>query len=195
MTTSHPLPPLSPLCVYCGSADGNRPDYPLAAAAMGTAIAKAGITLIYGGGRKGLMGHVAQGALDHGGHVIGIITQQLVDMETAHTGLRDLRIVATMHERKMIMASESRAFIALPGGVGTLDELFEILAWSQLGLHHSPVGLLNVAGFFDPLITVIERMQQEGFLRLKPERVLAIDADPARLLAKMAALTSDSLGA
>jgi len=162
---------------------------------MGTAIAKAGITLIYGGGRKGLMGHVAQGALDHGGHVIGIITQQLVDMETAHTGLRDLRIVATMHERKMIMASESRAFIALPGGVGTLDELFEILAWSQLGLHHSPIGLLNVAGFFDALITVIERMQQEGFLRLKPERVLAIDADPARLLAKMAALTSDSLGA
>ena len=192
MTIAHPL---SPLCVYCGSADGNRPGYPLAAAAMGTAIAQAGITLIYGGGRKGLMGHVAQGALSHGGHVIGIITQQLVDMETAHTGLRDLRIVATMHERKMIMASESRAFIALPGGVGTLDELFEILAWSQLGLHTSPVGLLNVAGFFDPLLTVIERMQQEGFLRLKPERVIAVDADPERLLSKLSALAGDPLSA
>lgn len=185
--------PLSPICVYCGSADGARPDYPLAAAAMGIAIGAAGITLVYGGGRKGLMGHVAEGALAQGGHVIGIITKQLVDMETAHTGLRDLRIVATMHERKMIMARESRAFIALPGGVGTLDELFEILAWSQLGLHSSPVGLLNVTGFFDPLITVIERMQQEGFLRLKPERVIAVDADPERLLAKMTVLASHSV--
>jgi len=177
---------LSPLCVYCGAASGARPAYAAAARELGRVMAQRGIAMVYGGGRAGLMGHVADGALAAGGTVTGIITQQLMDKELGHTGLHELRVVDTMHERKKMMADIARGFVALPGGVGTLDELFEILAWAQLAIHDHPVGLLNVEGFFDPLVEQLRRMEEDKFLRVPPEQALVVDSDPARLLDRMA---------
>ncbi len=181
--------PLSPVCVYCGSATGHGDRFALAAAALGTAMAERGVDLVYGGGRAGLMGAIADSVLAGGGHVLGVITRQLVDMEKAHTSLPDLRIVDTMHERKTAMVQHARAFIALPGGVGTLDELFEVLSWAQLGLHTHPIGILNVDGFYDTLLTFIREMQRHGFLRIDPDRVIAVSAEPGTLLDQMAART------
>ena len=182
------MPSLSPLAVYCGSSDGHDPAFPAAARALGAALARRGIDLVYGGGRAGLMGHVADAALAGGGHVIGVITRQLVDMETAHTGLKDLRIVESMHERKMIMARTARAFIALPGGVGTLDEFFEIIAWRQLGLHQSPIGVLNVNGYYDPLLALLKHMKRAGFVRLDLSQCLAVRAEAGQLVDALEAL-------
>jgi uncharacterized protein (TIGR00730 family) len=176
---------LSPLCVYCGASSGARPEYAAAARSLGSVMASRGIALIYGGGRAGIMGHIADAVLAGGGIVTGVITQHLMDKELGHKGIHDLKVVDTMHERKKLMADTARGFVALPGGVGTLDELFEILAWAQLGIHDHPVGLLNVNGFYDPLHTMLLRMEQEKFLRVSPADALIIDDDPARLLDRL----------
>jgi hypothetical protein len=179
---------LSPLCVYCGASSGARPLYAQAARALGTELARRNIALIYGGGRAGLMGHLADSVLHAGGGggVTGVITRHLMDKELGHTGIHDLRVVDTMHERKKMMADIARGFIALPGGVGTLDELFEILAWAQLSIHDHPIGLLNVDHFYDPLIALLHHMEKEQFLRISPDDAIVVDADPIRLLDRMA---------
>ncbi len=182
-----PPRPLSPLCVYCGASSGARPAYAQSARALGAEMVRRNISLVYGGGRAGLMGHIADSVLDSGGTVTGIITQQLMDKELGHTGIHELRVVDTMHERKKMMADIARGYIALPGGVGTLDELFEILAWAQLSIHDHPIGLLNVDNFYDPLIALLQYMEKEQFLRISPTDALVIDADPATLLDRMAA--------
>ncbi len=189
-TPTHPahpttLRPLSPLCVYCGAASGARPVYANAARQLGAVMAERSIALIYGGGRAGLMGHIADGVLGAGGIVTGVITQQLMDKELGHTGIHKLHIVETMHERKKMMADIARGFVALPGGVGTLDELFEILAWAQLSIHDHPIGLLNVEGFYDPLLALLEHMEQEKFLRVSPRDAVIVESDPATLLDRM----------
>jgi uncharacterized protein (TIGR00730 family) len=153
------------VCVFCGSYQGAKPIYMTAAHQMGMGLAQRGLGLVYGGGRVGLMGAVANGTLAGGGKVTGVIPQSLVDRELAHTGLSETHVVSSMHERKAMMAEIADAFVALPGGFGTLDELFEIITWAQLGFHHKPIALLNVGGYFDPLITFIEHMATEGFIK------------------------------
>lgn len=173
------------IAVFCGAAPGHDKSFAAAARNLGEAIAQADRTLVYGGGSVGLMGAVADGALAHRGRVTGVITRQLVDKELAHPSVPDMRIVATMHERKMAMAELSEAFIALPGGFGTLDEFFEILAWAQLRLHTKPVGMLDVGGFFDPLMAFLDRASDAGFLRLPHREVIIVDADPRALLERL----------
>lgn len=174
--------PVASLCVFCGSSPGGRPEYQHAARALGAAMAKRGISLVYGGGSRGLMGDVANAVLEHGGSVIGVITRQLVDKEVAHGHIKDLRIVDTMHERKKMMADLADGFVALPGGYGTLDEFFEIVAWAQLGLHTSPIGVLNTAGFYDRMLEFLEHARAEGFLRLDYRTGIAVRDDAEALL-------------
>jgi len=152
------------ICVYCGSNAGNKPAYTERAMALGARIAGEGLTLIYGGGNVGLMGIVADAVLEHGGEVVGVIPEQLVQWEVAHTGVTRLEVVANMHERKARMFDLADAFVALPGGFGTLDEMFEMLTWRQLGLGRKPCAFLDVAGFYAPLIGMIDRMVEERFL-------------------------------
>src|SRR5580700_8136864 len=156
---------MNSICVFCGSSSGRNPSYQDAARATGQALARAGLRLIYGGGRVGLMGTLADTVLSAGGHVTGIIPRALWEREIAHQGLTELRVVEDMHERKKFMAEMADGFIALPGGAGTLEEIFEQWTWSQLGIHTKPCGLLNVDGYFDPLRKMIEQMTTEGFLR------------------------------
>jgi uncharacterized protein (TIGR00730 family) len=170
------------LCVFCGSSAGNRPEYAAAARRLGAALVQRGLGVVYGGGHVGLMGVIADAVLRAGGEVIGVIPQALVERELAQSGLTRLEIVDTMHQRKARMADLADAFAALPGGFGTCDELFEILTWAQLGLHAKPVGLLNVAGFFDPLRVWLDHMVQESFLKEKHRRLLLEAGDPERLL-------------
>lgn len=172
----------SPVCVYCSSSERIHPEFRAAARALGAALARRGQAMVYGGGRKGLMGDVADAALSQGGHVMGVITRQLVDMETAHAGLPDLRIVETMHERKAQMAAAARSFVALPGGVGTLDELFEILAWFQLALHAKPIAILNTRGFFDHVLAFLDHADAEGFLRFRPRDTIIVHHDADALV-------------
>jgi uncharacterized protein (TIGR00730 family) len=174
------------VCVFCGSLAGNRDEYAEAARGMGKAIASRGLELVYGAGHIGLMGILADAALEAGGQVIGVIPQALVDRELAHRGLTELVIVETMHQRKARMADRSDAFVALPGGYGTLDETFEILTWAQLGLHTKPVGMLNVGGFFDPLLAWMDRAVAEGFLRTQHRHLLCVHEEPAALLDALA---------
>lgn len=174
--------PLSPLCVYCGAAWGARPEFKSAATGLGRAMAARGIDLVYGGGKLGLMREVADAVMTGGGHVLGVITHDLKHKEVAHNGLSRLEVVETMHQRKKLMADKAKGFVAMPGGVGTMDELFEILAWAQLGIHERPVGLLNTAGFFDGLLGFIRHMADEGFLRVDPARMLAVADTPEALL-------------
>lgn len=178
---------LDPVCVYCASAWGARRAYRDAARAIGAALGERGIGLIYGGGKLGLMGEVADGAIAAGGRVIGVITHDLKHKEVAHDGLTELQVVETMHQRKMAMADLARGFVALPGGVGTMDELFEILAWAQLGIHAKPVGILNVDGYYDPLLRFVAHMADEGFLRLRPDEAFLVGTDPGELLDRMRA--------
>lgn len=173
------------ITVFCGASHGKRPDYAAQAFSLGRLLAQRGITLVYGGGRAGLMGAVADGCLAGGGKVIGVITRLLEDRELGHTGITDLRIVETMHERKMAMAELADAFIALPGGLGTLDEMFEILAWAQLGIHAKPVGLLNTAGYYDSLMTFLDHVEQENFLRLNHRTAVVFDAEIGPLLDRL----------
>jgi uncharacterized protein (TIGR00730 family) len=174
------------LCVFCGSSSGGRPVYAEATRGFGTALAGQGWGLVYGGGHIGLMGVLADAVLAAGGEVIGVIPQSMVEKELAHAGLTQLHVVETMHQRKALMADLSDGFVALPGGYGTLDETFEILTWAQLGLHTKPVGMLNVDGFFDPLLAWIDRAVREGFLREKHRSLLQIADDPTLLLGALA---------
>ena len=155
------------VAIFCGSYPGAKPIYMVTAHQMGMGLAQRGLGLVYGGGRVGLMGAVADGTLARDGKVTGVIPQSLVDRELAHSGLSEMHVVTSMHERKAMMAELADAFIAMPGGFGTLDELFEIITWAQLGFHHKPIALLNIDGYFDPLLVFIEHMATEGFI--KPE--------------------------
>lgn len=170
------------VCVYCGSSIGARPVYAQHAAALGTRLANEGLALVYGGGNVGLMAVVADAALAAGGEVIGVIPEQLVGWEVAHRGLTRLEIVATMHERKARMFDLSDAFVALPGGFGTLDEMFEMLTWRQLGLGDKPCAFLDVDGYFAPLMAMLDRMLREGFLREEHRSDLWHGEDIAGLL-------------
>lgn len=175
------------LCVFCGSSLGTSPAYRLAAARLGEEIARRRIRLVYGGGRVGLMGVVADAALAVGGEVLGIIPQALQDREIGHTGLTELRITGSMHERKAAMEDASDGFLALPGGFGTFDELCEIVTWAQLGIHHKPIGILDVNGFFGRLTTFLDFVTAEGFIRAEHRSLLIEDDDPASLIDRMAA--------
>ncbi|HXG67464.1 MAG TPA: TIGR00730 family Rossman fold protein [Blastocatellia bacterium] len=170
------------ICVYCGSNNGARAAYADAARAIGMALTRRGISLVYGGGCVGLMGIVADTVLAEGGEVIGVIPEALVAREVAHKGLFDLRVVSSMHERKALMADLSDAFIALPGGLGTLEEFCEITTWAQLGLHRKPCGLLNVEGYYDPLLAFLDHAVAERFVRPEHRSFILADSDPERLL-------------
>ena len=175
------------VCVFCGSKHGVRPEYTEAARAMGTALAAGGIGLVYGGGCIGLMGEVANAALAASGEVIGVIPEHWSDREIAHYGLTDLRFVGSMHERKALMYELSDGFVAMPGGLGTLEELFEITTWSQIGLHTKPTGLLDVAGFYTPLVRFLDQLVTEGFVAERHRRLLRVADRPADLLEQLAA--------
>ena len=175
------------ICVFCGSSTGAKPLYARAAAELGAAIARAGLGLVYGGGNVGLMGAVATAALDAGGEVTGVIPQLLLEREIGNIDVTQLHVVDSMHERKAMMADLSDAFVALPGGLGTLEELFEILTWSQLGLHVKPVALLDIDGFFAPLIAMLDHAVDEGFVRPEHRALLLTGDDPQELVAALRA--------
>jgi uncharacterized protein (TIGR00730 family) len=174
-------------CVFCGSSHGADPAFAAAADSLGRLLAGSGRTLVYGGGHIGLMGVVADAALAAGGKVIGVIPQSLADKELAHHGLSELRIVGSMHERKALMVELSDGFIALPGGIGTLEEFFEVWTWGQLGLHAKPYGLLNVAGFFAPPLLFLDCLVDQRFVRPEHREMLLVDDLAERLLARMEA--------
>lgn len=175
------------LCVFCGSSPGFDPVHADAARATGAALGRAGIELVYGGGHVGLMGMVADSAMAAGGRATGVIPKALADLEVAHHGLTELHIVSSMHQRKAMMADLSDGFVALPGGIGTFEELFEIWTWGQLGDHRKPVALLNVAGFYDKLIGFIDDVVAAGFLRAQHREMLLVETDPAALVERMLA--------
>jgi uncharacterized protein (TIGR00730 family) len=170
------------VCVFCGASSGGRSTYAAAARTFGEAAARRGVGIVYGGGKVGLMGAVADAALAAGGEVIGVIPEELVARELAHPGLTALHVVGSLHERKALMAELSDAFTALPGGFGTLDELMEQLTWSQLGLHAKPVGLLDVEGYWRPLIALARHATEEGFVRQADLAAIAVAEDPDALL-------------
>jgi hypothetical protein len=172
--------------VFCGSSPGRIPAYPEAARELGRLLAERELEVVYGGARVGLMGAVADGALEAGGTVIGVIPRRLVEREIAHTGVSELKIVETMHERKALMAELSDAVIALPGGTGTLDELFELFTWRQLGLHHKPLGLLDTAGYWQPLLAFLQHAVDERFLVAEHLAALVVQSEPAALLDQLA---------
>jgi uncharacterized protein (TIGR00730 family) len=182
------------ICVYCGSNAGNDPAHRAAAHDLGAFLARSGIGLVYGGGNVGLMGAVADGALSQNGEVIGVIPKSLMEKELGHGGVTELHVVTSMHERKQMMVDLSDGFIALPGGFGTLDELFETLTWLQLSFHDKPVGLLNVGGFFDGLIEFIDHMSRSGFLKPEHARCVLVENDPIQLLAAMESFRPPDLG-
>jgi len=182
------------IAIYCGSSSGQDPTLAAAAAGMADCLARAGIGIVYGGGRVGLMGAVADAALAAGGEVIGVIPQSLMDKELGHTGVTELHVVGSMHERKQLMVDLSDAFIALPGGYGTMDELFETLTWLQLGFHEKPVGLLNAGGFFDPLLDFLDGVRDAGFLLGGHRDCLLVGASPGELLARLRDFRRPELG-
>jgi uncharacterized protein (TIGR00730 family) len=170
------------ICVFCGSSDGERPGYLELARRMGATLAARGLETVYGGGNVGLMGAVADAALAAGGRVIGVIPDGLLARERGHRGISELEIVGSMHERKARMAALSDGFIALPGGLGTLEELAEALTWSQLGLHRKPCGVVNLDGYFDPLVAFLDRAVAEGFMRGESRRMLLVAGTADSLL-------------
>jgi uncharacterized protein (TIGR00730 family) len=173
------------ICVFCGSSSGAGNVYLQSAREVGRLLCERGIELVYGGGKVGLMGALADACLAGGGRVTGVIPQLLVDKEVAHHGLTDLRVVQTMHERKALMADLADAFLALPGGYGTWDELCEVLTWSQIGIQRKASALLNVNGYYDPLLAMVDRAVAEGFLRETHRELLLTDTKPARLLDRL----------
>lgn len=173
------------VCVFCGSNAGIRADYGIAAQGLAAALSRRGLGLVYGGGNVGLMGMIADSMLQAGGEVIGVIPQSLVAKEVAHHGVSELRVVDTMHQRKALMNELSDAFIALPGGFGTLDEFFEILTWSQLGIHGKPSGLLNVSGYYDNLLAMLDHAVAEGLLRPAHRALVIADTDADSLLRQL----------
>ncbi len=174
------------LCVFCGSSHGANPAYAEAAKHLGGELARRGVALVYGGGNVGLMGVVADGVLDAGGQVIGVIPEVLMAKELGHKGVQDLRVVKTMHERKAMMAELSDGFIAMPGGIGTFEEFFEIVTWAQLGFHSKPCALLNVNGFYDPLLHLIDHAITENFVKPKQRDLVLVEPDFSKLLDRMA---------
>jgi uncharacterized protein (TIGR00730 family) len=178
---------LSSVSVYCASSSGVDPAFATAAAAVGRLLAERNVRLIYGGGHVGLMGILADAVLEHGGEVHGVITRALERKEIAHAGLTTLEVVETMHERKALMADAADAFVMLPGGFGTWEEFLEALTWTQLGVHLKPCGVLNVAGFFDPLIALIDQATKQRFVRREHRDLLVIDFDPSTLLDRLGA--------
>ena len=181
---------LQRICVFCGSSRGNKTEYLSAAQAVGQELSHRDLVLVYGGGNIGLMGALADATLTAGGRVIGVIPEALLAKEVGHCGLPDLRVVKTMHERKALMAELSDGFIALPGGFGTFEEFFEVLTWSQLGLHSKPCGVLNLSGFFDPLLELLDHSVREGFVRPAHRELVLVDTDICRLLERMTAFQS-----
>ena len=170
------------ICVFTGSSHGARTEFADAAKLLGRVLVERGYGLVYGGGNVGLMTVIADSVLELNGHVTGVIPDSLVSQEVAHQGLSDLRVVHSMHERKALMAELSDAFIALPGGIGTMEEIFEVLSWAQLGLHEKPCGLLNVAGYYDPLIQFLDHAVGEDFIKPKHRALLIVENEPARML-------------
>lgn len=173
------------VAVFCGSSKGDDPRFAEAARAFGTLLAREELTLVYGGGHVGLMGVLADAALAAGGKVTGVIPRALWDREVGHRGLTDLRIVESMHERKATMASLAHAFVALPGGLGTFEEIFEIWTWAQLGIHQKPVGFLDAGGFYAPLMEFLDRATAAGFVREQHRSMAVVESDGERLLERM----------
>ena len=182
------------LCVYCGSRHGGRTAYTEAARRLGGAIGTRAWQLVYGGGKVGLMGEVADAALGAGARVVGVIPESLKQREVGHLGLHELHVVPTMHLRKQMMAERADAFVALPGGIGTLEELYEVWTWRQLGYHDQPIGLLNVDGYYDDLLRFMDRCVGEGFLDAAQRGLLLVDVDPIVLLARLAEAAGASGG-
>lgn len=178
-------PKLKRICVFCGSSSGEDSRYLEAASALGSLLVHRGVGLVYGGSRMGLMGRLAQTVLDAGGEVVGVIPRALMDREVAHSKLTDLIVTESMHERKAEMVGRSDGFIAAPGGLGTLEEFFEVLTWSQLGLHQKPCGLLDVGGYYEPLIRLLDHGVKEGFIQEAHRRMVLVESDPGRLLDRM----------
>ncbi|MCP4337722.1 MAG: TIGR00730 family Rossman fold protein [Desulfobulbaceae bacterium] len=174
------------ICVYCGSSPGKRPEYIESARVLAHELVKNGIGLVYGGASVGIMGEIADTVLAGGGEVIGVIPQALVDKEVSHNGLTKLHVVESMHERKTIMADISDGFVALPGGLGTIEELFEILTWSQLGFHKKPCALLNIEGYYDHLSLFLRHAVEEQFIKKIHNEMLLVDDNPEKLLKSMA---------
>jgi uncharacterized protein (TIGR00730 family) len=190
--TETPLAAAQPvsICVYCGSRPGRTPAHAAAARDTGTLIGRMGWQLVYGGGRAGLMGEVADATLAAGGRVVGVIPQSLMQRELGHGGLHELHVVETMHERKRLMAERSDAFLALPGGIGTLEELFEVWTWRQLGYHDKPVGLLNTERYYDKLLAFVADMAGEGFVLPTQRDLLQVDIQPEPLLRRLGDLAA-----
>jgi len=174
------------VCVYCGSRPGTRPEFADAARSIGTEIGRRGWQLVYGGGRAGLMGTVADAALAAGASVIGVIPESLMGRELGHRGLTELHVVQTMHERKLMMAERSDAFVALPGGIGTFEELFEVWSWRQLGYHDKPLGLLNVSGYYDTLMKFLRESEHQGLMTAEQLGLLQVRDEPIELLDQLA---------
>ena len=182
------------IAVYCGSSAGLKPEYAAAAKALGRSLAEREIGLVFGAGRVGLMGVIADAVLEVGGEAIGVIPEKLMDLELAHPGLTELHVVTGMHPRKLMMAELSDAFIAMPGGYGTFEELFEVITWAQLNYHLKPVGLLNVDGYYDGLLTFLDHACQEGFVRKIHRDMVVESADPGKLLERLARTSVPELG-
>jgi uncharacterized protein (TIGR00730 family) len=173
------------ICIYCGSAAGTRPEYAAAARRIGRILVDQGVGLVYGGGRVGLMGIVADAVLEGGGQVIGVIPDPLATEEIAHNGLTELHVVADMHRRKAMMADRADGFLTMPGGIGTFEEFFETLCWAALKLHQKPMGVLNIAGYFDPMLALLDHAVAEGFLRSKHLGLLITSDNPELLVVEM----------
>ena len=180
------------VCVFCGSSTGNRDDYRTSTAMLATELVRRGVGLVYGGACVGLMGLLADEVLAGGGEVIGVIPKAMCDREIAHAGLTDLRVVESMHERKATMAGLADAFIALPGGFGTFEEFCEAVTWTQLGLHRKRCGLLNVGGFYDPLLALFDRAVADGFLKPQNRAIVAAEAEPSALLDRLSLAPASS---
>ncbi|HET9911309.1 MAG TPA: TIGR00730 family Rossman fold protein [Anaerolineales bacterium] len=181
------------ICVFCGSSPGASPEYLQAATQLGHTLAGKNIGLVYGGAKVGMMGRIAEAVLEKKGEVIGVIPKGLVEKEVSFTGLADLRVVDSMHERKAIMAELADGFIALPGGLGTLEEFFEVVTWAQLGLHLKPCGLLNVRHYYNKLMDFLDHMVKEKFIELEHRSMILIDEDPDRLIQRFAAYRPPSV--
>jgi uncharacterized protein (TIGR00730 family) len=181
------VPALSSVCVFCGSNAGVDPAYVEAAKAAGRTLAERGLRVVYGGAHVGMMGALADAAMAAGGEVVGVIPRQIVDLEVAHNGVRDLRVVGSMHERKALMADLADAFVALPGGIGTLEELFEVFTWAHLGLHRKPLGLLDVADYYAPLEAMLDHAVEQRFLRPQTRAMLVREHSLEALLERFGA--------
>ncbi|MEP7125906.1 MAG: TIGR00730 family Rossman fold protein [Byssovorax sp.] len=179
------MPSIQRVCVFCGGNPGKNPAYLAAAVHLGSELGSNGLELVYGGAQVGLMGAVADAAIAHGGEVFGVIPEFIAAREIAHLGVTRLVVVPSMHERKAAMAERADAFVALPGGFGTLDELFEILTWAQLGLHRKPIAVLNIAGYFDHLLAFLDHAADEQLLRPEYRAMLLVESDPGRLVARL----------